>query len=131
MKSIKAPFVVALLGVVAMAILTTITNALGNDNIIDSQEAVQIAIQGVAAVNIYLTANLPGYENAKKYVMAIILVLQALYTFVIGGVDTTEWINLAITALSALGVMVVPQPETTVNHGVTVVRPQAPQGTNS
>jgi len=123
MKVPKAPFLVALLGVAAMAVMTTIVNALNGDSIIDSQESVQIAIQGVAAVNIYLTANLPGYENAKKYVMAVILVLQALYTFVIGGVDTTEWINLAITFLSALGVTFVPQPMTNVVRGEVVTYP--------
>lgn len=130
MKNPKAPFIVALLGVAAMAVLTTIVNALGNDKIIDSQEMVQIAIQGVAAINIYLTANLPGYESAKKYVMAVILVLQALYTFVIGGVDTTEWINLAITALTALGVVLVPQPLTNVVQGQTRVLTRPSRDTN-
>ena len=123
MKGTKGPLVVALLGVVVMTLLTTIQNAIQNDGLLDSQELVQLGIQGVGAANVYLAANLPGYEKVKFYVMALIAGAQVLYTAVgisSGGgtsVDTTEWINMGITILSALGVLAVATPVTTVING--------------
>lgn len=116
MKVPKAPFWIAMLGLIAMALLTTFQDAL-SDRIITSQEYVQVAIQGVMAVNVYLAANLPGFERAKKYVAALIAGLQALYTLIPGGVDLTEGMNLGITILAALGVVLAPQPVTRTING--------------
>jgi len=125
MKGTKGPLVVAVIGVIAMALLTTVQNALTNDGLIDSQEMVQLGIQGVGAANVYLAANLPGYEKAKFYVMALIAGAQVLYTAVGissgsgSSVDTTEWVNMGITILTALGVLAIKTPVTTVVNGET------------
>lgn len=109
-----------LLALVAMAILTTVQAAIVDGSHIDSQEWVQVGIQGVMAFNVWATANLPQYEKMKTWVAVVLAVLQALYTFVIGGVDSPEIINLVITALAAAGVAFTRQPVTTVVDGITV-----------
>lgn len=114
----KAPFWWALFGLVAMAILTTFQGAF-TDARIDAAEGTQIVIQAVMAINVYLSANLPKYENVKRYVAAVITGLQLFATLVPGGVDTSEWINLAITVLAALGVVFSPQPLTRTIDGQT------------
>lgn len=108
-----------LIGLVVMAVMTTVQNSLTNDKVIDSQEAVQIAIQAVAAFMVWAAANLPQYSRMKTLVMAVMAVLQTLYTVIIGGVDTTEYLNLGVTFLSVLGVALTPQQLTTTDGHLT------------
>lgn len=122
MTTPKAPFWVALVGLIVMAVLTSIQDALTDQNI-SAQEWVIVVLQLVMAADVYLTANLPGYPHAKRYVAALIAGLTALVTFIVGGVSTPELINLGIVVLSALGVMVAPQPVTrTIDGQVKVYR---------
>lgn len=107
------------IGVIVMAVLTTLQEAM-SDNHIGSQEWVQVALGALMAFNVWATANLPQYERMKMYVAAAIAVVSALYTFVIGGVDLPEIINLIVIALAALGVAVTPQRVTTVVNGHTI-----------
>jgi hypothetical protein len=109
-----------LVALLVMASLTTIQAATADGSPIDEQEWVQVAIQAVMAGNVYMTANLPQYTKMKTWVAVLIAVLQALYTFVIGGVDTPEIVNLVITGLAAAGVAFTPQPVTKVIDGTTV-----------
>jgi hypothetical protein len=115
----KIKFLWPVVGLIVMALLTTFQDALTDQNI-SAQEWVQVTIQAVMAVNVWATANLPQFEKMKTLVAAVLVTLQALYTFVIGGVDTPELINLAITFLSALGVAFARQPVTKVIQGETV-----------
>lgn len=119
-SSPKGPFYWSLFGLIAMAILTTFQDAF-TDQRVDGQEWVQVAIGAVTAINVYLTANLPGYDKAKIWVTATLAALQSLYTFVVGGVDTPELINLAVVFLAGLGVVVTAQPITTVINNRTRV----------
>lgn len=118
------------LGLVAMAILTTVQAATADGSRIDEQEWVQVGIQAVMAFNVWATANLPQYTKMKTWVAVALAVLQALYTFVIGGVDNAEIINLVITALAAAGVAFTRQPITTVINGTTVPANGEVRGTN-
>jgi hypothetical protein len=120
MNTPKAPLWVSLSGLVIMSVFTGLQDVL-TDRVITSQEWIQVAIQLVMVLNVYLAANLPGYERAKFYVAAVIAGLQALYTLVPGGVDLTEGINLVITILAALGVTLVPRPMTRTIDGETRV----------
>jgi hypothetical protein len=108
-----------ILGLVVMAILTTVQDAL-SDTRIDAQEWVQVGLQALMAFNVWATANLPQYSRMKTYVAAAIAVASLLYTVIVGGVSTQEVINLIITGLAALGVAATPQPVTTVINGRTV-----------
>lgn len=120
MKKVIPP----VLGLILMAIFTTVQESM-TDNHIDSQEWVQVAIQATMVAHVWATANLPQYTKMKFLVAGVIAVLQALYTFVVGGVDTPEIINMIITFLAALGVAFVKQPLTKVINGQTVP-PNAP-----
>lgn len=117
-----------LLGVIVMAILTTVQEAM-TDSKIDSQEWVLVGLGALMAFNVWATANLPQYESMKTWVAAVLVVGGALHTFIIGGISTQEAINMVILFLSAVGVAVTPQPVTTVRNGTTVTpnnRPVTP-----
>lgn len=104
------------LGTIVMAILTVVQEAT-QDNHITAQEWVQVALGALMAFNVWATANLPGYERMKTYVSAAIVVVGALYTYIVGGVSTGEIINMAVLLLAALGVAVTRQPVTTIING--------------
>lgn len=116
MSTPKAPLWVTIGGLVLMSLLTGFQDVM-TDQVISAQEYVQIGLQLVMVLNVYLTANLPGYERAKFYVAAVIAGLQAAYTLIPGGFDTAEIINMAITILAALGVAAVPKPMTRTIDG--------------
>lgn len=109
-----------ILGLIAMTVLTTVQAATADGSPIDAQEWVQVALQAVMAFNVWATANLPQYTTMKSWVAVVIAVLTALVTFVIGGVDTPEIINLIIVGLAASGVVLTPGRVTTVIDGKTV-----------
>jgi hypothetical protein len=115
----KAKFWWPMVAVIVMAVLTGFQDAF-TDQQVTAQEWVQVGIGLVMAINVWATANLPGYETMKTLVAAVILTLQALHTFIVGGVDAPELINLAITFLAAIGVAVAKQPVTTTTNGRTV-----------
>lgn len=108
-----------ILGTIAMAIFTTVQEAL-TDNRIDSQEWVLVGLGVLMAFNVWATANLPQYDKMKTWVAAAIVVAGALHTFIVGGVSMQEWVNMIVLFLSAVGVAVTPQPVTTVINGTTV-----------
>ena len=108
-----------LIGAILMGAFTAIQEAMA-DKQIGAQEWVLVAIAVVMAFNVWATANLPQYESMKTYVAALLAVLGALVSFIIGGVDVYEVINLIILGLSALGVAVAPQRNTTVVNGKTI-----------
>lgn len=99
-----------------MAILTVFQEA-SQDNHITAQEWVQVILGALMAFNVWATANLPGYDKMKTYVSAAIVVVGALYTYIVGGVSTGEIINMGVLLLAALGVAVTRQPVTTVING--------------
>lgn len=109
-------------GLVVMTILTGIQEAT-RDKTIGPEEWVQVILQVVMVINVWATANLPGYTKMKTLVSAVIAVLSLLVSAIIGGIDSQEWINLAITFVAALGVAFTPQPTTKVVNG-RVVQPQ-------
>lgn len=104
------------LGTIVMAILTVFQEA-SQDNHITAQEWVQVILGALMAFNVWATANLPGYDKMKTYVSAAIVVVGALYTYIVGGVSTGEIINMGVLLLAALGVAVTRQPVTTVING--------------
>jgi uncharacterized membrane protein len=125
----KNKLILPLLGLLIMAVLTTIQQVNADDHITAS-EWVMVGVQAVMALNVYLTANLPQYEKMKTYVAAIITGLQLLVTLIDGGLTTNEIINLVITVIAALGVAFTPQPITTVINGTTVPANGEVRGTN-
>jgi hypothetical protein len=110
---------VPVMGVVAMATLTAVQDAL-LDHRIDSQEWVLVGLGVLMAFNVWATANLPQYTKMKTYVAAAIAVAGALHASILGGLDLPEVINMTILGLTAMGVAFVRQPVTTVINGETV-----------
>lgn len=96
-----------IIGGILMAILSAYAN-FDDDEGITSSEWIQIAIQGLSVFIVWATSNLPEWPKMKVLVMAIMAVLNLLVTTVIGGLSTSEILNLAIAFLSALGVYIIP-----------------------
>lgn len=118
-----------ILGLVVMAVLTTIQQV-NADNTISASEWVMVGLQALMAFNVWATANLPQYTKMKTYVAAAIVVLQLLVASIVGGLTTNEIINLVIAFVAALGVAFTPQPVTTVINGTTVPANGEVRGTN-
>lgn len=93
---------------IVTAALTAAYAALSGDQRIDAEEWVQIGIAAATAVGVYLVPLAPQYRWGKTAVAVILGVLQALATVVLGGLDTSEWIVLALAAATALGVVAAP-----------------------
>jgi uncharacterized membrane protein len=118
------------LGTIVMAVLTVIQEA-SADNSITAQEWVQVILGALMAFNVWATANLPQYTKMKTWVAAAIVVVGALYTYIVGGVSTAEIINMIVLFLAAVGVAFTPQPITTVINGRTVPADGERPGTNN
>lgn len=97
----------AIVAIVA-AVLTIAYGALSGDQRIDAEEWVQIGIAAATAVGVYLVPLAPRYRWGKTAVAAVLAVLQALATVVLGGLDASEWIVLALAAATVLGVTAAP-----------------------
>jgi len=125
MKKLIWPIV----GLIVMAVLTTIQQA-NADNHITASEWVQVILQALMAFNVWATANLPQYTKMKTYVAAAIAMVSLLVALITDGLTTNEIINLVITGLATLGVAFTPQPVTTVINGTTVPANGEVRGTN-
>lgn len=71
------------------------------------EEWIQVAIQATTAISVYVVANLaPGsvWYWTKFLVAALLAVLNLAVTMLVGGIDSSEVINLVLAALGALGV---------------------------
>lgn len=101
------------------AVLMALYSALGNDQHIGAEEAINIGIAAFTALQVFVTANLPfgGVWRYAKTITAVALgVLNLLVSEWTGGIDSAEVINLVIAAATALGVFAVAnaQPATPV-----------------
>lgn len=93
---------------VVATVLSGVVAALYGDNTISPAEWVNIAIAAVGACAVFAAPNVPGARYTKSVLAVLAAVLTALASFIVGGVTTTEWIQIAIAALGALGVYAVP-----------------------
>lgn len=90
------------------AVLTAIYGVTAGDNIIETDEKVQIAIAVATAASVYLVPLAPQYRWAKTAVAAVLATLQALTTVIVGGIESNEWIVLVLAALTTIGVAAAP-----------------------
>lgn len=86
--------------------------SLSGDGRIDPDEWVQIAIAAATAVGVYLIPLAPTLRWGKTAVAVVLGVLQVLTTVILGGLDSSDWIALALAALTAAGVAVAPSRST-------------------
>lgn len=80
------------------------------DNTVTTAELVNVGIAVVTAVGVYLIPNLPAgpARYFKSGVALLGAALTALASFITDGVTTAEWLQIALAALAAIGVYVVP-----------------------
>lgn len=93
---------------VLATVLSGIVAALYGDNTISNPEWVNIAIAGVGACAVFAAPNVPGAAYTKAVLAVLTAALTVLASAIIGGVTATEWIQIALAGLGAVGVYAVP-----------------------
>lgn len=106
----------SILSVVA-TILTAVVALSGGG--ISSGEWIQVAVAGVGACAIFTGANVPGAVYTKTVLAVLAAVLAFLTSAIVGGVSGTEWLQIAVLALGAVGVYAVPNTDNGVNLSYT------------
>lgn len=100
---------------VVATVLTAVVAALTGDNVISSTEWVNIAILGVGACAVFTGANIPGARYTKVVLAVLTAVLTVLVSAIIGGITPTEWIQVILAGLGAVGVYAVPNTDGGIN----------------
>jgi hypothetical protein len=96
------------LAAVVATILSAVIAALTGDSVIDTGEWINVAILAAGACAVFTAANVPGANLTKMVLAVITAVLTLAVNLVAGGLDLTEWLQLGMAALGALGVYAVP-----------------------
>lgn len=99
-------------------VLATIASAFvaaqTGDGVVSSQEWVNVAILGVGAAAVFAAPNVPGARYTKSVIAVLTAVLTLLASSILGGLTTTEILQLVMAGLGALGVYLVPNKGTTL-----------------
>jgi len=89
---------------IAATVFSAGVAALTGDNHISAQEWINVSIAFVAAVGVFYVPNAPNAPVAKAVVAALSAALALAVNFIVGGIDLSEWLQLALAALGAVGV---------------------------
>jgi peptidoglycan/LPS O-acetylase OafA/YrhL len=103
------------LAAVVATVLSGVVAALTGDNVIGNVEWINIAILGVGALAVFTGPNVPGARITKAVLAVLSAVLVLLVNLIVDGVTISEWMQLGVAALGALGVYAVP------NRGADVI----------
>jgi hypothetical protein len=97
---------------IAASVLAAVVAALAGDNMVSNAEWINIAILALGAISVLGAGNLPSgvWKYTKLYVSAATAGLVVLASFLTDGVTTTEWLQVGIAVLGALGVIAAPGP---------------------
>ena len=99
-------------GKAALAVLGTVLSAviaaLVGDAIVSAVEWVNVAIAGTGAAAVFASPNVPGARYTKVILSTLTGVLVLLSSLILGGLDTSEVLQLAVAALTAAGVYMAP-----------------------
>ena len=93
---------------VVATILAGVAGALTGDQVIDTTEWINVAILGVGALMVFTGPNVPGARATKAVLAVLAAVLVLAVNLIADGIDMSEWIQLGLAALGALGVYAVP-----------------------
>lgn len=96
------------IAIVAATVLSAVLTALTGDSVISPVEWVNIAIIGVGALGVFAAPNVPGAAYTKSILAVLTAVLTVLTSAITGGISSSEFIQIAIAALGALGVYALP-----------------------
>jgi hypothetical protein len=95
---------------VVAAIISAVVASLTGDQVVSAVEWVNVAIAGVGAAAVFAAPNVPGARYTKSILAVLTAVLTLLASAVTDGITTTEWLQMALAALGALGVYAAPGP---------------------
>lgn len=112
---------------IILAAVTFLVTAL-SDNTVSGEELVNLAVVIVGAIGVYAIPNFP--EGVAKYVKTGVTLatagLMALLSFWSDGITTTEWLQIGVAALSAIGVFIVPNTLGSQKADTVVINNSAP-----
>lgn len=104
---------------VIATVITAVVAALSGNSGITAGEWVNVAIAGVGACAVFTGANVPGAVYTKTILAVLAAVLAFLTSAIVGGVSGTEWLQIAVIALGAIGVYAVPNTDGNTNLSYT------------
>lgn len=93
---------------IVVTILSAILAASTGDGVVDAAEWVNVAILAVGACAVFAAPNVPGAQYTKTVIAALTAALTVLASVILGGVDTTDVIQMVVAAAGAVGVFAVP-----------------------
>lgn len=99
------------IAVVVATVLSGVIAALTGDATISNSEWINVAILGAGALVVFTAPNVPGARYTKAALAVVTAVLTLAVNLISGGLDVTEWLQLGMAALSALGVYAVPNKD--------------------
>jgi hypothetical protein len=115
------------IAMIVATVLSAIVAALVGDNAISAHEWVNVGISAVGAAAVFTAPNVPGAMYVKQVLAILAAVLMLLNNVIDGGIDLSEWLQLALAALGALGVIAAPyQPFNMRGISATPNVPNAP-----
>ncbi len=107
-----------------IAALTAVQAAL-SDGHVTTQEGVQIAIAVVTAAGVYLVPAVPRWPWVKTAIGVLLAALNVMTTLIIGGISSGDLVEIALAALTALGVAASPARSESVAPVPPTVPPTA------
>lgn len=90
------------------AVLAAIVPALSGDNRIDASEWVNVVLIGLGACAVLAAPNVPGARYTKTVLAVLTAVATTLASLISDGISLTDWLQVALAALAALGVYQLP-----------------------
>lgn len=93
---------------VVATVLSAAVAAMIGDGIVSVVEWVNVAIAGSGAAAVFAAPNVPGARYTKSVLAVLTAVLMLLTSVITEGITSTEWMQLALAALGALGVYAAP-----------------------
>lgn len=96
------------LAAVVATVMSGVIAALTGDAVISPTEWINVAILAAGALAVFTAPNVPGATVTKAVLAVITAVLTLAVNLIVGGIDMTEWLQLGMAALGALGIYAVP-----------------------
>ena len=96
------------IGMLAATALSLIVAALVGDNTVTGVEWLTVGTTLATAASVFAAPNVPGARYTKVILAIIGAVLTASTTFLTDGITLSEWLQIGLAALGAVGVYAAP-----------------------
>lgn len=104
---------------VVATVLSGLVAALTGDQVVDDVEWINLAILAVFALAVFTAPNVPGARYTKAALAVLAAVLTLLVNLIADGITISEWMQLGVAALGALGVLSIPNSGVAPRHAAT------------